>query len=165
MSYSNGKSKENAREAVARASALELERLGADVIVLGDYRSEIFIPTLRTELKTPILSFLEAGKRFTLEHQIRRIGLISNVFPLSYFQEEYPGIEFLEAESTSERVNSDNIEVICEYTDRLKGTECDIFFPNCGRIAGQVPALLALHYPFLDIFRLGTESLFQKKNS
>ncbi len=159
------KGQEKAREKAARESIQALEQLAVDVIVLGDYRSELLIPALRTETATPILSFLEVGKRFILEHQIHRIGLVGNVFPLSYFQEAYPEIEFLEAESTSECVNTDEVDVICQYTDRLTGTGCEIYFPNCGRIAGQVPVLLSLNYPFLDIFRLGAESLFQKKIS
>lgn len=153
------------RKLTALEAALRLQEQKVDVIVVGDYRSEPFIAELRNEVQTPILSFFEEAKKYIDHHQFKRIGLVGNVLPVEFFKTRLPNIEFIEAEGADPRVNTDDITTVREYADRLADAGCDIYFPNCGRMAGVVPKLTEYGYPFLDLFHLAAESLLKNPPS
>lgn len=149
------------RKLTVLASALELESKGVDVIVTGDWRSEPFLKEVRKELTTPLISFFEESVKYITHHNVKKIGLIGNVVPVEYFRTHLPQVEFIEAEGEDQRINTDDISIIREYTDRIAHAQCDAYFPNCGRMAGVVSTLIGYGYPFIDVFALTAESLIK----
>lgn len=148
------------RKLTALESALRLEEQGADVIVIGDWRSEPFIEELRKELRTPVLSFLEEAAREVARRGIKRLGVVGNVIPADRLAPHFPGVTLVEADPSTPCVNTDDINVIRSFADKLP-QDVEAILPNCGRIAGVVKQLEAYQYPFLDIFAIGVQSLIE----
>jgi aspartate racemase len=139
-------------------AARNLQRRGADAVLLSNIASEAFRTEVQAELSVPVFSLYTGAFDAVRASGKKKVGMLGFAVPADFIRASLPGFEIIEGSGT-EDARTDDPEAASRECELLLGKGAEILLPCCGREAGAAPELIRRGYPVVDVFSLACDAL------